>query len=219
MVHHFNACSAWSGTPELNRHSQLGGLAHYHCVSAAWWPPQVTILPLILFRDALIRSQLESHGREAWSGSMVGKQGLEPYPPAPKAGALTLTLHPANLSVSRCRWRYSWATHHSGKPMVRVEMSGLEPLAFGLRNRRSSRLSYTPRGRPGPPGAGRVAGAALHSGPGPGIRRSRPGGPPCLVFTLCSYQLACTFTRRWCSAGMAGLEPATRSFGGCCSRR
>ena len=29
----------------------------------------------------------------------------------------------------------------------------------------------------------------------------------------------CTFTRRWCSAGMAGLEPATRSFGGCCSRR
>ena len=28
---------------------------------------------------------------------MVGKQGLEPYPPAPKAGALTLTLHPANL--------------------------------------------------------------------------------------------------------------------------
>ena len=40
-----------------------------------------------------------------------------------------------------------------------------------------------------------------------------------LVFTLCSYQLACTFTRRWCSAGMAGLEPATRSVGSCCSRR
>jgi hypothetical protein len=39
--------------------------------------------------------------------------------------------------------------------MVRVEMSGLEPLAFGLRNRRSSKLSYTPeaastaRRRPG----------------------------------------------------------------------
>src|SRR5215469_14776009 len=31
---------------------------------------------------------------------MVGKQGLEPYPPAPKAGALTLTLHPANLFPS-----------------------------------------------------------------------------------------------------------------------
>jgi hypothetical protein len=30
---------------------------------------------------------------------------------------------------------------------------------------------------------------------------------------------ACTFTRRWCSAGMAGLEPAPRSFGSCCSGR
>ena len=38
--------------------------------------------------------------------------------------------------------------------MVRVEMSGLEPLAFGLRNRRSSRLSYTPGAAPEPPGIG-----------------------------------------------------------------
>ena len=28
---------------------------------------------------------------------MVGKQGLEPRPPGPKPGALTLTLHPVNL--------------------------------------------------------------------------------------------------------------------------
>src|SRR5215831_11136955 len=34
---------------------------------------------------------------------MVGKQGLEPHPPAPKAGALTLTLHPVNRMVRGAR--------------------------------------------------------------------------------------------------------------------
>ena len=43
----------------------LGGWHTGRCVSAARWLPQVTILPLIRFRDALILSQLESHGREA----------------------------------------------------------------------------------------------------------------------------------------------------------
>src|SRR5262247_993807 len=34
---------------------------------------------------------------------MVGKQGLEPRLPAPKAGALTLTLHPVNRMVRGAR--------------------------------------------------------------------------------------------------------------------
>lgn len=107
----------------------LGGWNTSRCVSAARWLPQVTILPLIRFRDALIRSQLESRGREG----MVGKQGLEPHPPAPKAGALTLTLHPVNpILFSRAASSSAMAAL-SGS----VEMSGIEPLACCLQGSRS----------------------------------------------------------------------------------
>ena len=53
----------------------------------------------------------------------VGKQGLEPRPPAPKAGALTLTPHPAE-----------------------VEMAGIEPAAATLA-RRARYLSCHPHGQ------------------------------------------------------------------------
>ena len=43
------------------------------------------------FQAAANPSQLESH--------QVGKQGLEPRPPGPKPGALTLTLHPGELEI------------------------------------------------------------------------------------------------------------------------
>ena len=62
-----------------------------------------------------------------------------------------------------------------------------------------SQLSYIPEAAPGPPGVGRAAGDSNSQRPCPGIRHSHPGGPLLLVLTLCSYQLACTFTRRWCS--------------------
>jgi hypothetical protein len=48
--------------------------------------------------------------------------------------------------------------------MVRVEMSGLEPLAFGLRNRRSSRLSYTPGAARAARHRGRAAGRHFAAG-------------------------------------------------------
>ena len=39
----------------------------------------------------------------------------------------------------------------------------------------------------------------------------RHGGLPVMVLTLLMCQQASTFTRRWCSAGTAGVEPAFRS--------
>src|SRR5580658_4503264 len=42
-------------------------------------------------------SQLESHE--------VGKQGLEPCPPGPRPGALTLTLHPGELPLNTVETR------------------------------------------------------------------------------------------------------------------
>jgi hypothetical protein len=59
-----------------------------------------------------------------------------------------------------------------------------------------SQLSYIPEAAPGPPGVGRAAGDSNSQRPGSGIRHSHPGGPPCSWW---SCQLACTFTRRWCS--------------------
>ena len=56
----------------------------------------------------------------------VGKQGLEPRPPGPKPGALTLTPHP-----------------------VEVEMAGIEPATATLAGRARS-LAVTPTGRPQP---------------------------------------------------------------------
>lgn len=155
----------------------LGGWNTSRCVSAARWLPQVTILPLIRFRDALIRSQLESRGREG----MVGKQGLEPHPPAPKAGALTLTLHPVNpILFSSCR--------------LFLGNGGVEWFGGDERNRTAglllarqplSQLSYIPEAAPGPPGVGRAAGDSNSQRPGPGIRHSHPGGPPCSWCSRC----------------------------------
>src|ERR1700722_8962964 len=39
----------------------------------------------------------------------------------------------------------------------------------------------------------------------------RHGGLPIMVLTLLMCQQASTFTRRWCFAGIAGVEPAFRS--------
>src|SRR5215469_8991796 len=96
---------------------------------------------------------------------MVGKQGLEPRPPAPKAGALTLTLHPANLFRFWCRWRYSRATHHSGNRRTRlIALKEIPRRPGGDERTRTAGLRIAkptlfqaelhPRGRPGPPGFG-----------------------------------------------------------------
>jgi hypothetical protein len=162
------------------------------------------ILGLLLFMEPLYHLSY---------GGMVGKQGLEPHPPAPKAGALTLTLHPVCQPVPGA------ADGIRGRPRWLGGDERNRTAGLLLARQPLSQLSYIPETAPGRPSSAGRLGTAIHGGPCPGIRRSRPGGPPCSGVTLCSYQLACTFTRRWCPAGMAGLEPATSSFGGCCSRR
>ena len=112
---------------------------------------------------------------------MVGKQGLEPHPPAPKAGALTLTLHPVNpILFSSCR--------------LFLGNGGVEWFGGDERNRTAglllarqplSQLSYIPEAAPGPPGVGRAAGDSNSQRPGPGIRHSHPGGPPCSWCSRC----------------------------------
>ena len=91
---------------------------------------------------------------------MVGKQGLEPHPPAPKAGALTLTLHPVNpILFSSCR-----LFHGDG---------GAEWFGGDERNRTAglllarqplSQLSYIPEAAPDRPVSAERLGTAIHSG-------------------------------------------------------
>src|SRR5258706_453185 len=60
----------------------------------------------------------------------VGKQGLEPRPPAPKAGALTLTPHPVS---GKAQWRWPESNR------LRQRLQGAP-----------ATLAVTPAGRPQP---------------------------------------------------------------------
>ena len=89
-----------------------------------------------------------------------------------------------------------------------VEMAGIEPAATTLAGR-VRYLSCHPLGRYGARYSQSpvVAGLSFAASP----RSAGMAGLPIMVLTLLMCQQASTFTRRWCSVGTAGVEPAFRS--------
>src|SRR5579864_79210 len=126
---------------------------------------------------------------------MVGKQGLEPRLPAPKAGALTLTPHPGRDPRSRTAFLLNPNQADYRLPRSREVLR--HPDAARWRWRESNPLRR------------RLQGVSATSAVIPvpaGV-----AGLPDMMLTLLTSQQASTFTLGWCSAGIAGVEPAFRS--------
>src|SRR5215469_3586040 len=131
---------------------------------------------------------------------MVGKQGLEPRPPAPRAGALpaapqTVTSGPPESNRVPPESE-SGRLPSSSIPIAHVETPGIEPGRRCLQGMPATSASR-PHGR----------------------RSHRRGGerqasPAVLVLTLWTCQLSSTYTRRWCSQGRQELNPHSSCFGG-----
>ena len=207
-----------------------------HCVSAARWLPQVTILPLILFRDALIQSQLESWGREAGTrtpSACTQSRSANPYATSRYPFLFLVTLavftgdpphgYPAYAAVTptypmacggdeirtrglpvagRTLCRLSYTPVASNKRMSVDQPADLFPAVealFQLSYSPEAPVELQPRGHPAPPDAGPGGWGSNSRRAWSGHTPFPPGWSALLVFTLCSYQLACTFTRRWCS--------------------
>jgi hypothetical protein len=140
---------------------------------------------------------------------VVGKRGLEPRLHAPKARALTLTLHPVTSGPAESN-RVSPESESGRLPsssIPSVETPGIEPGRRCLQ---------------GMPATSAVIPMAMRRPVQPVPRCSwalfrriatfgRPGGLPIMVLTLLMCQQTSTFTLGWCSAGIAGVEPAFRS--------
>jgi hypothetical protein len=151
----------WNSAIELHPHGAAGG---------------DRIPDLMLFRHPL--------SRLSYSG-MVGKQGIEPRLPAPRAGALTITLHPGG-GPPRIRTEKPSPCEGVALPLELAARRG----ACGIRTRdlllaEQARYLAAPRPhgcpRPCRPhlNTGADGGSTTTSEPGPGSHTSVPGGPPC----------------------------------------
>lgn len=81
-------------------------------------------------------------------GLTVGRQGLEPRPPGPKPGALTLTPHPADRLAESClppllraAGRTAAVGGRNGTLSQVVDRLGFEPRTFSLQGSRSANWS------------------------------------------------------------------------------